>query len=134
MHYWSIFLYIVGTDFYTLLLATDDVASLLAENLLKPSPTTSGVPRRLQPGLPVGSGSAPLATGLLPSPPEAGSAADMWVRRASAVAQHGHEQNFCFTACITKFLCILKLSQMHALRGTVSSTHCMLVLSNFSCF
>jgi hypothetical protein len=65
MHYWSIFLYIVGTDFYTLLLATDDVASLLAENLLKPSPTTSGVPRRLQPGLPVGSGSAPLATGLL---------------------------------------------------------------------
>jgi len=52
MHYWSTFLYIIGAHFYTLLLAAGDAASLIAEDLLKPSPATSGVHRGLQPGLP----------------------------------------------------------------------------------
>jgi hypothetical protein len=76
MHYQSTFLYIVGTYFYTLLLAAGDVASLLAEDLL-----TSGHQRR-SPASPtqpshVGSGSAPLATGLHLSPTGAGSAANI---------------------------------------------------------
>jgi len=34
MHYWSTFLYIIETHFYTLLLAAGDAASLIAEDLL----------------------------------------------------------------------------------------------------
>jgi hypothetical protein len=51
MRYRSTFLYIVRTDFYTLLLIAGDAASLIIEDLLKRSPATSGVPRRLQPNL-----------------------------------------------------------------------------------
>jgi cytosine/uracil/thiamine/allantoin permease len=39
MHYWNTFLYIVGTYIYILLLVAGDAASLIAEDLLKPSPS-----------------------------------------------------------------------------------------------
>jgi hypothetical protein len=73
MHYRSTFLYIVRTDFYTLLLAAGDAASLIAalpghEWRSSASPT--------QPSH-IGTGLAPLATGLHLSPTVAGSAANM---------------------------------------------------------
>jgi hypothetical protein len=42
MYYWNTFLYIIGTYFYTLLLAVGDAASLIAEDLLKPSLSHEG--------------------------------------------------------------------------------------------
>jgi hypothetical protein len=38
IYYWNTFLYIIETYFYTLLLVAVDAASLIAEDLLKPSP------------------------------------------------------------------------------------------------